>query len=86
MLKGDGRGNFKPLSILESGIYIPGNGKALVKLMGAKGNYLLAASQNKGPLKIFGLNRAVKTIKIQPMDMYAIIQYKNGKNKQTGVL
>jgi hypothetical protein len=32
MLKGDGKGGFKPLSILQSGIYIPGNGKALVKL------------------------------------------------------
>ena len=32
MLKGDGKDGFKPLSILQSGIYIPGNGKALVKL------------------------------------------------------
>ncbi len=27
LLSGDGKGNFTPLSILESGIYIPGNGK-----------------------------------------------------------
>jgi hypothetical protein len=82
MLKGDGKGNFTPLSILQSGIYIPGDGKALVKLKGAKGNYLLAASQNRGPLKIFELKRPVRTIKLQPMDMYAIIKYKTGKTSK----
>jgi hypothetical protein len=79
LLKGDGKGNFKPLTIQQSGIYIPGDGKALVKLQGAKGNYLLAASQNKDVMKIFELKRAVKTVKLQPLDMYAIIKYKSGK-------
>src|SRR5205085_10751758 len=32
VMKGDGNGNFKALSILQSGIYIPGNGKSLVQL------------------------------------------------------
>ncbi len=79
LLKGDGKGNFKPLTIQQSGIYIPGDGKALVKLMGAKGNYLLAASQNRDALKIFELKRPVRTVKLQPFDMFAIIKYKNGK-------
>jgi hypothetical protein len=79
MLKGDGRGNFKPLTIQQSGIYIPGDGKALVKLAGAKGNYLLAASQNKDVLKIFALKRPVFTVKLQPSDSYALVKYKNGK-------
>jgi len=79
MMKGDGKGNFKPLSILQSGIYIPGNGKALVKVMGAKGNYLLAASQNRGAMKIFELKRDVHLVKIQPTDMFATIKFKNGK-------
>jgi hypothetical protein len=79
MLKGDGKGHFKPLSIQQSGIYIPGDGKALVKLRGAKGNYLLAATQNKDVMKIFELKRAVHTIALQPLDMFATIKYKNGK-------
>jgi len=79
LLKGDGKGDFKPLSILQSGIYIPGDGKALVKLMGAKGSYLLAASQNRDALKIFALKRAVKTVKLQPLDMYATIKYTDGR-------
>jgi hypothetical protein len=79
ILKGDGKGGFKPLTLGQSGIYIPGDGKALVKLMGAKGNYLLAASQNRNVMKIFELKRPVHTIKLQPLDMYATIKYKNGK-------
>jgi len=79
ILKGDGKGNFKPLTIEQSGLYIPGDGKALVKLKGAKGNYLLAASQNRDVMKIFELKRTVHSIQLQPLDMYATIKYKNGK-------
>ena len=79
MLKGDGKGSFKPLSILQSGIYIPGNAKALVKLAGANNKYLLAASQNRDVMKVFELKRAVHNIKLQPLDLFATIKYKNGK-------
>ena len=78
MLKGDGKGNFKPLSILESGIYIPGNGKALVKFLDNKGNLIVAASQNKDALKVFKLRRNVAHIAILPDDISAIITFKNG--------
>ncbi len=79
LLKGDGKGNFKPLSILQSGIYIPGDGKALVKLTGAQGKYFIAASQNKDSLKLFELRKNVQTFKLNPDDVSAIIHYKNGK-------
>lgn len=79
MLKGDGKGGFKPLTIMQSGIYIPGNGKALVKLHNDKGNMLLAASQNRDSLKVFELKAVTKTINVQPADAYALIKYKNGK-------
>jgi len=79
MLKGDGKGNFKPLSILQSGLYIPGDGKALVKLRGANGNYLLAATQNKDVMKIFELKRPVHMVQLKPLDLFATIKYKNGK-------
>ncbi len=80
MLKGDGKGGFTPLSIMQSGIYIPGDGKALVKLRGANGNYMLAASQHLGNMKLFELKRPVKTVKLEPLDMFAIVKYKNGKS------
>jgi hypothetical protein len=82
LMKGDGKGNFKPLSILQSGIYIPGNGKALVSLKGSKGASLLAASQNKGPLKIYELNRNKTFIQLLPFDESAIITYKDGKKQK----
>ena len=78
MLKGDGKGNFVAQSILQSGIYIPGNGKALVSLRGADRTYLLAASQNKDALKIFKLKKKVNAIPLLPFDESAIVKYKDG--------
>jgi hypothetical protein len=59
ILKGDGKGNFSALSIAESGIYIPGNGRGLIPLKSSSGKLLLAASQNRGPLKIFELGKTL---------------------------
>jgi hypothetical protein len=53
VLKGDGKGNFKSLSIKKSGIYIPGDGRAIEKLKNAKGEYLYIFSQNKGASKVY---------------------------------
>jgi hypothetical protein len=78
-MKGDGEGNFMPQSILQSGIYIPGNGKALVLLKGSSGKNLLIASQNKGPLKIFEVKRNFHSIPLQPTDVSATLTYKNGR-------
>jgi len=83
LLKGNGKGGFKPLSILESGIFIPGNGKALVKLSNSAGDYLIAASQNRGPLKLYQLKGNAKLIPIFSNEVSAVIEYKNGvKRKQ----
>ena len=82
LLKGDGKGNFTAQSILESGIFIPGNGKALVKLRGEDGKYLIAASQNRGPLKVFGLKRNVKFFPLQADDLSAELTLKSGKKQR----
>ena len=79
MLKGDGKGDFIAQSIMESGIYIPGDGKALVKLRSENGRYLVAASQNRGALKIFELKKNIKFIPLAQDDMNAEIKYTNGK-------
>jgi hypothetical protein len=79
LLKGDGRGGFAPLSILQSGIYIPGNGKALAKLSGNDGRYLIASSEHLGPLRLFALNGKNKVVKLNPSDVSALIQLKNGQ-------
>lgn len=82
MLKGDGKGNFIPQTILESGIFIPGNGKALVKLRSKNGKYLLAGTQNKDQLKIFELKKDFKNILVQPDDVSADITFSTGKKQR----
>ncbi|MCW3092607.1 MAG: repeat protein [Ferruginibacter sp.] len=82
LLKGNGGGGFSPLSILESGIYIPGDGKALVKLMGSSGKYLVAASQHQDGLKLFELKRKSKVLQIKPLELSAMVEFKNGKKEK----
>jgi hypothetical protein len=82
LLKGDGKGNFKPQSIIESGIYIPGNGKGMVKLRSAGDRYLVAAGQNRGPLKVFQLKRKVGSLSLLPGDVSAVLTYKNGLSQK----
>jgi len=79
LLKGDGKGAFIPQSILQSGIFIPGNGKACAKLRSSEGKYLVAATQNRGALKVFQLKTAIKMLPVQQDDSYAEIKLKNGK-------
>lgn len=82
VLKGDGNGHFTPLSILQSGVFIPGNGKALVKFYNKNGRCLLAASQNRGPLKVFLMKQPVKPIRAKADDIYAILTLKSGKKRK----
>ena len=82
VLKGDGKGKFTPLNILQSGIFIPENGKALVKLRSSDGKYLLAASQNKGSLKVFELNKYYRFLPLHADDVCAVIEYKDGRRQK----
>ena len=79
LLKGDGKGGFSPLSILQSGLFIPGNGRALVKLRNAKGECLIAASQNRGRLKIFLDKNHPKIISVNKDDKAALVKLADGK-------
>ena len=85
LLKGDGKGGFKPMTILESGIFIPGNGKALVSLKGASGAQLVAASQNKGALKVFELKKKGAWVSFASNELSAILEYKNGQKVKTEI-
>jgi FG-GAP-like repeat len=82
VLKGDGKGGFKPLSILQSGLFIPGNGKALVKLYNKQGNCLLVASQNRGPLKVFQIKQAVTPVRANKDDVFAMLTLKSGRKRK----
>jgi ASPIC and UnbV/FG-GAP-like repeat len=82
ILKGDGKGKFTSLDILKSGVFIPENGRAMVKLRSSDGKYLVAASQNKGPLKMFQLNKNCSFLPLNPDDVSAIVIYKDGKHQK----
>ena len=82
LLKGDGKGGFAPLGITQSGIFIPGNGKALVRMRSADGKYLLAASQNNGPVVLFELNKSREFLALNADDVVAVIVYKDGRRQR----
>jgi len=85
VLSGDGKGNFSCLTMAQAGFCVPGNGKALVKLRGAGDRYLLAASQNKDALKLFGQRTSSPLIPFSPGDQYAMITLKNGRKRKEEV-
>ena len=83
VLLGDGAGNFNAQTILQSGLFVPGDAKAFIKLMGANNNIIIVASQNRGPLKAFDLKRrSQKFIPLQPFDASILITYSNGKKQK----
>lgn len=79
LLKGDGKCGFQCESILASGIYIPGDGKALAALRGAGGRYLLAAGQNRGPLKLYERREKGWQFGLDPGDVAALVTLKDGR-------
>ena len=81
-LKGDGKGNFFKTPILQSGWFVPGNAKALVKLRDASGKCIVVASQNKGPLKAFEWKRRTRVIPLLPEDATAILLFKDGRKQR----
>jgi hypothetical protein len=86
VLLGDGNGNFAPQTILQSGIFVPGDAKALIELRGQNNKYLLVASQNRGPLKIFAHKKSVQRfIPVQQTDKEVFLTLANGKKRKEEV-
>jgi hypothetical protein len=79
LLKGDGKGGFTPLSILQSGWFVPGNAKAVVKFRNPAGNTLVAVSQNRGPLKVFQAKHTTTSIPVELTDRNALLHLINGQ-------
>ncbi len=79
VMLGNGKGAFDPMDIRSSGIFIPGDGKALVQLNDQQGRLLLAASQNQGPLKIFRARQPVQQVPLRPNDAWATVHYASGQ-------
>ena len=82
LLLGDGKGSFRPQRLSESGLFIPGDAKAMVKMRGTTNEYLLAVSQNRGPLKLFRARAAQRLVTFLPGDRFMYLQLKNGKKRK----
>ena len=79
ILKGNGKGAFQALSIAKAGLFVPGNARGLVKLLGKDNSYQLAASSNGGPLQLFGAsNNSRNYIRLGTNDISATITMNNG--------
>jgi enediyne biosynthesis protein E4 len=84
-LKGDGKGNFTPLTVQQSGFFVKGDAKALATIHAAGNKELLVATQNQDSLRVFtkpGVSKATKWITLQPGDMYAELVLKDNKKRR----
>jgi hypothetical protein len=81
VLLGDGKGEFKSLSSMQSGFIVPGDAKALARLSG-KDHDIFIATQNRDSLKIFVNNQIAnpdrKIFKPLSSDSWAELVYKSG--------
>lgn len=74
-LLGDGKGNFKNIPTTESGVYIEGDAKGIVKVDGKQTSYLLIP-HNSGEIKMIKQNRSfTQNISLQPFDIYAEVHF-----------
>jgi hypothetical protein len=82
ILKNYGKADFKPVSLQESGFFIPGNAKGLAQFTNIDGNQIIIASQNRGRLCLFKNKHTTEIVKLQPNDAFAWITYADGHKKK----
>ncbi len=85
LLKGDGSGKFKPMTIPESAFCVKGDAKGLVRITNSQGNPLIMASQNKATLQTFSGSKNLKTKALQTRDAVVFEHLKNGKTRKVEV-
>lgn len=81
-LRGDGKGNFAPQTLAGSGFYVPGNAKGLAQLTDPQGRELLIATQNRGKLCAFRNRQWARPLRLQALDMTALLTYSNGRTQR----
>ncbi len=83
-MKGDGKGNFDPTTIAQSGFFVNGDGKGLATIHTAKNEDIIVATQNQDSVLVFskknpGASANYKWITLKPDDFCADITYKDGR-------
>jgi len=82
VLTGNGDGTFHPLTIQQSGIFIPGNGRAFCLLATANNSPVFIASQNRGQLKIFSLKSNTLVVPVPAHAVAAELIFGNNKKRR----
>jgi enediyne biosynthesis protein E4 len=77
-LKGNGKGDFKTVSALESGFYADADAKGMAKLTAANGDTWLLTGNNSGAVKTYTVQQNRKQFKVEREDIYALITRQNG--------
>ena len=85
VLKGDGKGGFAPLTMQQSGFYVPGNAKALVNWPDVRGRCRLAVSENRGPLRVFAVRQPQTFAPVDARTMAVDVRLKNGRTRRAEV-
>ena len=80
VLAGDGKGAFTPLTMQNSGILIPGDGKSLVRLPSADSTLLVVAGQNQGKLLTFTSAMESFPIDLDPLDCAVIVHLSDNRS------
>jgi enediyne biosynthesis protein E4 len=85
LLKGDGKGKFKPQTLSESAFCVKGDAKGLVRITNPKGNPMVMASQNRAELRTFLGLKDLTTKPLQTNDAVVLEHLKNGKTRKVEV-
>lgn len=79
VLLGDGQGAFMSSRSDQTGFVVNGDAKALALLSGPDGVQRILATQNRGPMKVFGMTtEADHRLPVGTMDHMAIVYYEDG--------
>lgn len=82
ILLGNGKGGFQYVNSATSGFYVPGDGKALVRVP-QKSQDLYIASQNRDSLRVFSIkSNNQKLLSVGNADKLVFISHDNGKNEK----
>ncbi|HKZ35998.1 MAG TPA: VCBS repeat-containing protein, partial [Chryseolinea sp.] len=83
LLKGDGTGNFEPLSLQESGISVKGDAKGFALLRTQDDKTLLLAAQNNDSLQALeSKSKSTQLLEIEPTDFYGVITDSKGRKSK----
>ena len=82
VLKGNGKGDFTPVKMNQSGFAVTGDGKAMVKLNLKNTNCILLAAQNSGPLKSYSIATVNQCLPIFTNETNALVMLNNGKKRK----